>query len=401
MGTFEHSVLSPHWSASPVRELTSDKKVLENFFQVELSWLRALRRQGIVVQETEKSLLGFSVTEEIVADISEKGWLAGNPAVGTVETINKKLSEKAKQEDVFHKGLTSQDLIDNSMMLMSSSVLAQLQNELLSITESLARLSKKHAELDCVTRTLNRYAEPSLMGFRFAGWLDSTLNAVEMINSTVSSIPSQAGGPAGNRAGMAEIVGAQKVSQLLDAFSKELGLRPVSPSWQTNRMPILSVTNALANSVATLSALARNLVSLGSPEVGELVESVSANQGGSSSMPHKQNPTRSILANSVGIRAPGVINQIFSACMFADERGNGEWHAEWEPFRELMRLAGGQATLIKSVFEHLEVDIDTVSRNLSKSGLSEIQARPEALKYMKSEITRIVELQESTKKNRE
>jgi 3-carboxy-cis,cis-muconate cycloisomerase len=397
MSDSEQSILSPSVALSTAK-LTSDRKILEAFLEVELAWLVALKSRGFETSETMQALQRFVISSELVSEISESAWLAGNPAVGFVAKLSSSLHESALQENVFHNGLTSQDLVDNALMLLAKDVFGHLETELILISEALAAMALQHLETECVTRTINRYAEPSLLGFRFAGWLEQLLNTVQLIRQHSKSVPVQAGGAAGNRAALAELVGADEVPGCIEVFALSLGLQPQGFGWHTNRSPVLAITSALAESINFGSVLSRNLINLGSPEVGELLEAVTEGQGSSSAMPHKRNPTRSILANSAGVSSPGLVAQIYNSTAFANERGNGEWQAQWQPFRELLRLSGSQATFLREAFQQLQINLDAVGQNLRNSGLPEAKVGPQARIHMQSEIRRVTQMQRDLQK---
>ena len=383
------SVLSPHWASSTAPDITSDKYFLEKVLETEIAWLDALASIGVSVQATKAKLSQFPVDEEFVLEISKTAWLSANPVVPAVERLKESLDNHAKAENALHKGLTSQDVLDCSMMLMAKTTLTQIELDLSKIGDVLKKLAVEHSETPCVTRTMNRYAEPSLLGFRFASWLEAVGQAKADIEITKRQIPAQMGGASGNRFGLLGFVNSNEIATLVESFADNLGLDVPKTSWHTNRIPVLRVANAIASASSVFTTLAKNLVNLGSPEVAEIVEKLEKGQGSSSSMPHKKNPTKSILAKSAGIRVPGVMAQIHASATSQDERGAGEWNAEWEPVRDLQRLVLGQANLVADVLEGMQVNVDAVGRNLQNSSLPQLRPTEEAKAYMQSEIKRI------------
>jgi 3-carboxy-cis,cis-muconate cycloisomerase len=51
------------------------------------------------------------------------------------------------------------------------------------------------------------------------------------------------------------------------------------------------------------------------------------------------------------------------------ERPPGAWHAEWEPWRSVLRLAGGAAERAASYLPSVEYDEDAMSRNVARLGV--------------------------------
>lgn len=71
-----------------------------------------------------------------------------------------------------------------------------------------------------------------------------------------------------------------------------------------------------------------------------------ATGGGSSAMPHKKNPVDAVLLTANGLRAPGLLATIHTAALSSDARPAGEWHAEWQAWRGLLRIAVESAEVL-------------------------------------------------------
>ena len=69
-------------------------------------------------------------------------------------------------------------------------------------------------------------------------------------------------------------------------------------------------------------------------------------RGGSSSMPHKQNPVRAVTAVAAAIRAPGLVATMVAAMPQEHERAAGGWQAEWETLADLIRVTSESAGAI-------------------------------------------------------
>jgi 3-carboxy-cis,cis-muconate cycloisomerase len=55
---------------------------------------------------------------------------------------------------------------------------------------------------------------------------------------------------------------------------------------------------------------------------------------------------------------------MLSAMVQEDERGLGNWHAEWETLPEIFRLTAGALHQMATIVPHLEVDAARMRRNL-------------------------------------
>ena len=99
-------------------------------------------------------------------------------------------------------------------------------------------------------------------------------------------------------------------------------------------------------------------------EIAEVFEPAGEGRGGSSTMPHKRNPVSAAIVLSAATRVPGLVSTMLSAMVQEDERGLGNWHAEWETLPEIFRLTAGALHQMATIVPHLEVDAARMRRNL-------------------------------------
>jgi 3-carboxy-cis,cis-muconate cycloisomerase len=85
-------------------------------------------------------------------------------------------------------------------------------------------------------------------------------------------------------------------------------------------------------------------------------------------MPHKRNPVAAVAVAACTARVPGLVATILGAMAQEHERAAGNWHAEWEPQRDLLRLVGSAAAWARELLEGLEVDPARMRANLDASG---------------------------------
>lgn len=107
--------------------------------------------------------------------------------------------------------------------------------------------------------------------------------------------------------------------------------------------------------------VALDVTLLAQTEVGEVTEGAS---GGSSALPHKQNPVGSELITAIVRRMPGLVGTLYAAGVHEHERATGAWHAEWEPLRELTRLAGAAGVRTGRLLSELQVHPEKMRANL-------------------------------------
>jgi 3-carboxy-cis,cis-muconate cycloisomerase len=63
-------------------------------------------------------------------------------------------------------------------------------------------------------------------------------------------------------------------------------------------------------------------------------------------------------------RVPGLVGTMLSAMVQEDERGLGNWQAEWETLPQIFRLTGGSLHQVAAIVPDLEIDTERMRRNL-------------------------------------
>jgi 3-carboxy-cis,cis-muconate cycloisomerase len=102
------------------------------------------------------------------------------------------------------------------------------------------------------------------------------------------------------------------------------------------------------------------------PEIGELTE---GRTGGSSTMPHKNNPVLSVLIRRASVAAPALGATLHTASAASvDERSDGGWHTEWATLRTLTRRTIVAAAQTTELLAGLVVDTDRAAANLAAAG---------------------------------
>ncbi|MEO9138255.1 MAG: lyase family protein [Jatrophihabitans sp.] len=318
---------------------------------VEDAWLAALVAAG-VAPPTAACVLGELVYEQDLAAIARESESAGNPVVALVELLRDRARVGTPLAATWlHRGLTSQDVLDTAFVLLARTVLDQLLADARSQIARLVELAQEHAQTVMVARTLTQYAVPTTFGLKATTWLTGLLDATDDLVRVRGALAVQAGGAAGTRAAwleLAQVTGQPPVHDvvpaLLTQFADGLGLAPCQP-WHTNRHPITALGDALVTLIDAYGHLANDVLVMCRPEVGELSL---VGGGGSSTMPHKQNPVLAILIRRAALAAPMLGAQLhLAAADSVDERSDGAWHLEWDALRSLLRdcaVAAAQTT---------------------------------------------------------
>ena len=376
----DFGLLSPV-SASPlVAALTGDRAILAAILRVEAAWTAVLEGASLAPAGSAAVVAAAAeVGRYDVADIAVRAQCGANPVIplladlrGQVEALDTAGIGAAK---AVHASLTSQDVLDTALMLLSRDAVRGLLTELKATTAALAALAEQHADTLCVGRSLTQHSLPFSFGLKAAQWFHGLAAAARRLEAL--DFPVQTGGAAGTLAAGTVLTAAAGLSagrplspfDLSDRLAAELGLAAVPAPWHTNRLAVTSLGDALAAVTDAAGKIASDVLFLGRPEVAELAEPRAAGRGGSSAMPQKQNPVLSVLVRSAALQAPGQAAQLHvAAANFNDERPDGAWHSEWPALRQLLRLGRGAAVQLRELAEGLQVFPAAMRRNLELSG---------------------------------
>ena len=329
-----------------------DAAVLAALLRVEVAWAQALVAAGIAsdadAAKVAEAAAGLDVDLAALTSATEA---AGNPVVPLVAMLRDAAGDAA---DAVHRGLTSQDVVDTALMLLARDAVVRVRADLVATGDALAGLARSHRDDLAVARTLTQWAVPTTFGLRAGQWLAGVTGAVARLDGLV--FPVQYGGAAGTRSLLAHLAGPG-ADRAGAALAATLGLTATDLPWHTCRGALTGVGDALTTATDAVGVLAADVLLLGRPEVAEVREGAVAGRGGSSTMPHKQNPVLSVLVHAAAQRAPGLAAQLhLSAAGAVDERPDGAWHAEWPVLTELLEVAVTAASQAAELVTGLHVD---------------------------------------------
>ena len=343
---------------------TDGEAWLRAMLDTEAALARALERAGLAPAGAGAAVTAAASGTFDAGEIGRQAASTGNPVPGLVAALRKAVPAEAA--DTVHRGATSQDIIDTAAMLLARSALAALAADLAAAAAGCAGLAAAHRDTVMAGRTLLQQAVPVTFGLVAAGWLTSLDEAGETVARVRGErLAVQFGGAAGTLASLG--ADGPAVARLLAA---ELGLAvPVLP-WHTDRSRILAVAAACAGASAALAKIARDVTLLAQSEVGEVREGGGPGgerRGGSSAMPHKQNPVAAIAVLGCTRRVPGLVATLIAAGEQEHQRAAGAWHAEWETFADLLRVTGSAASWGADLTGGLVVDPARMRANLAAS----------------------------------
>ena len=331
--------------------ITDDAAIVEAMLDVEVAWANAVAAAGVITQSQADTIAAAARTlQPDVLALAAEAESIGN-AVLPVVTLLRAAIDDPDTRTAVHRGLTSQDVLDTALILITRDALGSISADLRSAASALAALADEHRGSVMAGRTLTQHAVPITFGLKAAGWLQGVLDALDAV--TAVALPAQVGGAAGTLALAGKLT--DDPVALAAALADELGLELPAAPWHTRRTPVTAAADAAVRVTDALGVIGANVALLTRPEFDELAEG--GDRGGSSTMPHKHNPVLSVLLRSAALQAPMLAATVHVAAgQNVDERPDGAWHAEWAAYRRLLTLAVVAASQAAELLDGLVVD---------------------------------------------
>lgn len=334
------------------------------------AWLDTERALAEV--QAELGLIPADAARQI-ADAAEEGAIdeaelaAGMRVVGyPILPLIGQLSRKGSPElgAYIHWGATTQDIMDTGMALVMRPVFDRVEGLLEQVACKVAELADEHRATIMTARTHAQPAVPTTFGAKAAIWLAEFARHRDRLAT------------ARERTCRISLFGAGGTAAALGARSPEvrtrmaarLGLGDADVSWHTARDSIAEASFVFAALAATCGKIAREVIDLSRPEIGELREVAGYHRGASSTMPQKANPIASEVVVGMSSLAAAQVPALIAAMSAGHERAAGEWHIEWDALNLSGALAAGTLVNTLEILDGLAVYPDAMRANLVTDG---------------------------------
>jgi 3-carboxy-cis,cis-muconate cycloisomerase len=384
----DSELLGPLFATDAMRGVFSDRARVANMLHAEAALARAQAELGLAPQELAAAIEAISPDDLDIAALGRDTAIAGVPTIPFIKAVREKLPKDL--ERAFHKGATTQDIIDTALVLQMRDGLQLIEGDLARVIKGLVQLARKYRATPCVGRTYGQHAVPLTFGYKAAVWATGIADsAAELPALRARVLAVSLGGPVGTLASFGD-----KGPALLEAFARELDLAAPPIAWHALRGRMAATGTWIAITIGTLAKMASDVVHLMSSEVGEVSEPHMPGRGGSSAMPHKRNPVSSTVIIAAHAAAAGHVTTLLSAMAVSHERPPGLWHAEWHALPQLFGLASGALREAVAIAAGLIADTGRMRRNLDVTqGLlfSDAAASALAARYGRGEAHHLIE----------
>ena len=361
VSVFDMQSLQHLWGTDELRAIFGEENRVQKWLDFEAALAGAQAEMGIIPAAAAQEIAGKAKVENIdIAAMSAEIRRIKHSLVPALKQLQAACSKE--NGEWVHYGATTQDVVDTGVALQLKEFHAVALRDMRAVGQELARLALAHRDVPMAGRTHGVQALPITFGHKCALWLDELGRHHERL---VQAAPRVLVGMLAGAVGSQASLGARAV-ELEERMLRKLGLGVPAISWAPARDRFTEYANLLAMIGATLSKIGNELFNMQRNEFGEVEEGFSEGKLGSSTMPHKRNPTSA--ENLAGLSRPLRYNaaMMVEGMVQEGERDGIAWKMEWKALPECCLIAGAMLFQAKNLLAGLKVNADVMAANLDK-----------------------------------
>ncbi|MCC6006476.1 MAG: 3-carboxy-cis,cis-muconate cycloisomerase [Rhodobacteraceae bacterium] len=346
MGPFEDSLLGGLFAAPDAGRAFAAAGMVARMVAFEAALNEALAEAGLiapgVARAVDRALSAFRADRRELA-----GGTARDGVVGPALVAQMRGAMGSEAAAALHRGATRQDAIDTALALSVQAFNTALAPRLQALHGALGELAATHGTTDIMGVTRMQPALPIAAAHRITGWaapLPALSDELARLRPRVEAL--QLGGPVGDRRGFGPHGAA-----IAARMAARLGLSDPGTAWGTERGRVVEYGGWLARLTGALGKIGQDaaLMALG----GELAL---RGAGGSSAMPHKNNPVAAEVLVTLARFSATQSGGLMQALVAEGERSGAAWTLEWMLLPQMAAAADcalGTATRLVGSIERI------------------------------------------------
>lgn len=361
VSVFDMQSLQHLWSTDELRAIFSEENRIQKWLDFEAALAAAQAELGIIPASAAEQIAAQARVEHIdIAAMSAEIRRIKHSLVPALRQLQARCSKD--HGEWLHYGATTQDVVDTGVALQLKEAHAVVLRDLKAVGRELARLAQAHRDTPMVGRTHGVQALPITFGHKCALWLDELgRHQARLVESAPRVLVGMVAGAVGSQASL----GPQAVEVERRTLAK-LGLGAPAISWAPARDRFTEYALLLAMVGATLSKIGNELFNMQRTEFAEVEEGFTEGKLGSSTMPHKRNPTaaENLAALARPLRYSAAL--MLEGMVQEGERDGIAWKMEWKALPECCLIAGAMLFQAKNLLAGLKVDAAAMHANLDR-----------------------------------
>ena len=351
------------FSTAETREIFSDRMTVQKWLDFEAALARAEADLGMVpvAAADEIRRVADAALYDLAAMKAEMDRTA-HPIVPLVRAMEEKCEGDAG--GYVHWGATTQDVMDTGQILQIKDAWEVIERDLEALAGHLASLAREHRATPMAGRTHGQQAQPITFGYKVAVWLDEVRRHQDrMAEARGRVFAGQFGGAVGSHAA----IGARGI-EVQTRMTEILGLEMPAICWHVARDRTAEAASVMAMIAGTMGKIAHEVYVMQKTETAEVEEPMPPGKVGSSTMPHKRNPSTCEGIVALGKAAKACLVPAFENLIAEHERDKIGLQAEREYVARLHGMTHAAVTKVAFVIGGLNVRVDNMRRNLDITG---------------------------------
>lgn len=352
----------PRYSTKEMEDVWSYDNKLAKWIMVEAAALYTMGKHGSIPLDVAEGIYNFldnyDGLDTLASRVETLEQETKHDVAAFVDIISQEMQQKGLDSRWVHYGLTSSDIVDTAFSLQIQAAIDVLSDATDKLDVLLYSLSGRYRDTVMMGRTHGMYAEPTTLGVICERWRADLEFAFEPLKE--HKLYGKLSGAVGTYSHLNNNV----ERDVLDW----LALRPLGFGSQVvSRQMHASIMSNLAILAGVVEKIAVDIRGMQRSEVGEVYESFSKSQKGSSAMPHKKNPILSENITGLARVIRGYSITAMEDIALWHERDISHSSAERIIFPDAFGLMHFMITRLHNILSHLGIDAERMKENVAST----------------------------------
>ena len=341
-----------------IEDIWNQNNKISTWKKVESSVTKQLEDAGIVPKGLSAETLKVNISLE---ELEEREKITNHDVASFVDILQNKIQ---KNSEWVHYGLTSSDIVDTSNSLLIIESLDFLLIQIDELIETLKNLAIKEKDTKIIGRTHGVFAEITFLGNIFSNWLlEINRNKQRIVKAKENISVGKFSGTVGNYSILNQEIEEKALSSL--------NLKPeLFASQIVSRDRYAEVIIAIGMLGSCFDRISQNLRGYQRSEVGEIFESFSKEQKGSSAMPHKKNPITSERVSGISRILRGYVITSLENISLWHERDISNSSVERIIFPDGFNLITFATIEMEKLFSNIQINHEKINSNIDLAKVS-------------------------------
>lgn len=319
--TFDHPLLSGLLGDAEIAPFFAAEAEIREMLRFEIALAGAEGAEGVIpVDSAEHLARQLPAFAPDLDEIRVATTRDGTIGVEFVRQLRHWLGPPFDQQ--VHFGATSQDLVDTALVLRLRPVLAIFTQRIEAIIRRLTDLDQQFGRHGMMGRTRMQDAVPITVADKLATWRGPLVRHLDRLRELMPRLMQlQFGGAAGTLDKLGD-----KANAVAGRLGETLELSVPERSWHTQRDSVVELADWLSLVSGSLGKIGADIGLMAQNRFGDIALE---GGGGSSAMPHKQNPIGAEVLAALAHYNATLTGGMHEALVHEQERSGAAWTLEW------------------------------------------------------------------------